>query len=144
MGSGSTLRNCDPLSMRNGFTPPTHGLGSRIGLLLASSNGDQCPGLEFGTHCDGPNRPSPRRAAIIASAAACPASMPCRSNEPSSTAASEPAYEAARDCSAACRAASEIDGTVETMFLRTSYAAVATAASVDAAFEKRRDSRYGR
>src|SRR5215475_7310374 len=25
-GSGSTLRNCDPLSRRNGLTPPTHGV----------------------------------------------------------------------------------------------------------------------
>ena len=43
------LRNCELLSIRNGLTPPTHGVGSRIGLLLASSNGDQCPGFEFGT-----------------------------------------------------------------------------------------------
>ena len=51
------------------------------------------------------------------------------------TPASELAYEAARDCSAACLAASESDGAVETMFARTSYAAVATAASVEAAAE---------
>src|SRR5262249_25564626 len=57
-GSGSTLRNCDRLWRRNGLTPPTHGVGSRIGLPLASRKGDQCPGLAFGTHCDGPNRPS--------------------------------------------------------------------------------------
>src|SRR5215831_13288418 len=31
IGSGSTLRNCEPLSIRNGLTPPTHGLGSRMG-----------------------------------------------------------------------------------------------------------------
>ena len=37
-----------------------------------------------------------------------------------------------------------IDGTLETMLARTSYAAFATAASVEAVAPKRRPSRYGR
>src|SRR6187431_1947595 len=102
MVSGSMLRNCELLSIRNGLTPPTHGVGSRIGLLLASSNGDQCPGFGFGSHCDAPNRPSACRAAIIACAAACPASTPSVLDGPSSTPASELAYDVERDCSAAC------------------------------------------
>ena len=58
--SGPSLRNCDELSIRNGFTPPTHGVGSNCtdpsGELWA-----QCPtGIwlrsPFGAplHCDGP------------------------------------------------------------------------------------------
>jgi hypothetical protein len=65
-------------------------------------------------------------------------------DDPSSTPASELAYDVASDCSAACLAASESDGTVETMFARISYAAVATAASVEAVAPNRRPSRYGR
>src|SRR6185503_3970535 len=40
---GGALRNCDELWMRNGFTPPTHGVGSRICCPAALSSGCQCP-----------------------------------------------------------------------------------------------------
>src|SRR5215208_7552537 len=75
--SGPAVRNCEELVIRNGRTPPTHGVGSRTGVPLGLKSGCQCPGAEFGTHWDGPNRPSPCRAAIIASAAAVPAVIPC-------------------------------------------------------------------
>jgi hypothetical protein len=45
------VRNCEELDMRKGFTPPTHGVGSRIGCPVAGlTSGCQCPGAEFGTH----------------------------------------------------------------------------------------------
>ena len=85
---GPRVRNCEELSIRNGFTPPTHGVGSSIGCPVSGSmQRPPVPGAVFGTHCDGPNRPSPWRAAIIASAAAFPASMPCALNGPSGIAA---------------------------------------------------------
>src|SRR5215211_6262403 len=89
-GFGPAVRNCDELCMRKGFTPPTQGVGSRIGWPVAGlMSGCQCPGAEFGTHCDGPNRPSFSLAAIIASAAAFPAAMPCALNGESGIASSE-------------------------------------------------------
>ena len=78
--------------MRNGFTSPAHGVGSSSGAPVADRSGCQCPGAELGTHADGPNRPSPSRAASMAAAAACPTATPCFSNEPSWTAPSEAAY----------------------------------------------------
>ena len=132
--------------MRNGFTRPTHGVGSRIGCPVAGSmSGCQCPGAEFGTHCEGPNRPSPSLAAIIASAAAFPAATPWALNGESGIAPSEDAYCDASDCSTlALLGNGMLAGTVDTMFERTVYAAVATAASFEAVAAKRRLSRYGR
>src|SRR3954454_12304152 len=88
---GGAERNCEELWMRNGFTLPTHGVGSSSGAPPERS-GCQCPGAEFGTHAEGPNRPSPSLASSIASAAACPTATPWRLNESSSTDASEAAY----------------------------------------------------
>ena len=56
------------------------------------------PGSEFGTHGDGPKRPSPCRAAIIASAAAFPAAIPRDLRRVSGIAASDVAYSVASDC----------------------------------------------
>ena len=42
--------NCDELWIRNGVTPPTHGVGSRIGCPAGFRIGCQCPGAELGTH----------------------------------------------------------------------------------------------
>ena len=106
--------------------------------------GCQCPGAEFGTHCDGPNRPSSWRAAIMAAAAAFPALMPWRLDEPFGIAASELSYCVASDRNRAARAVASKFGTVATMSRRTPYAAVATAASFDALAAKRLCSRYGR
>src|SRR5215207_5461593 len=90
---GPAVRNCDELSMRNGLTPPTHGVGSRMGSpVVGSVSGHQCPGAVFGTHCDGPKRPSFCRAAIIASAAASPAAIPRALKGESGTPASEAVY----------------------------------------------------
>ena len=109
-----------------------------------STSGCQCPGAGFGTHCDGPNRPSPSRAAIIASAAAFPAATPLVLNGESGIALSEAAYCEASDCSTLALVGNGmLAGTVETMFERTMYAAVATAASFEAVAAKRRLSRYG-
>jgi hypothetical protein len=89
---GPAVRNCDELCMRKGFTPPTQGVGSRMGCPVAGlMRGCQCPGAEFGTHCDGPNRPSSFLAAIIASAAASPAVIPWALNGESGIGASEEA-----------------------------------------------------
>ena len=127
--------------MRNGFTPPTHGVGS---LAWPGSN-DQCPGALLGTHCDGPNRPSPCLAPIIACAAAVPAAIPMFLNGVSGIAFVAASY---CDASVVSRAALlgnvMLWGTVSTMFFSTRYAAVATAASSDAVFPKRLFSRYGR
>src|SRR5687767_4008587 len=119
--------------MRNGFTLPIHGFGSRIGCPVAGLMlGCQCPGAEFDTHWEGPNRPSPCLAAIIASAAAFPAATPWALDGESGTAPSDEACCDARACSTlsllgkAMRA-----GTVDTMSTRTVYAAVATAASFE-------------
>jgi hypothetical protein len=106
--------------MRNGVTPPTQGVGSSIGVPSGFRSGCQCPGAGFGTHCEGPKRPSSSLAAIIASAAAFPAATPCRLNGPSATAASAAAYWAASNC---CRLAlfgnGIVAGTVATMLART-------------------------
>src|SRR5215218_5888759 len=140
-GSGPAVRNCDELCIRNGSTPPTHGVGSCT-VVPFGATGSQCPGFESGTHWDGPNRPSPSLASIIASAAALPASIPRVLNgSPASTFARKFAYCVASDCSNAVLAASEKLGTVETMFASTLYAAVATAASVAAVAANRRVSR---
>src|SRR6478752_5292849 len=79
---GGALRNCDELVMKNGRTPPTHGVGSRIGApVVGLISGAQCPTAVLGTHWDGPNRPSFARSSSMACAAACPIEMPCRLNE---------------------------------------------------------------
>ena len=93
---GGAERNCEELWMRNGVTSPAHGVGSSRGAPVEDRSGCQCPGAEFGTHAEGPNRPSPSRALSIAAAAACPTAMPCFLNEPPGTAASEAAYAADR------------------------------------------------
>ena len=89
--------------MRNGLTSPAHGVGSSSGAPVGDSSGCQCPGAEFGTHADGPNRPSPSRASSIAAAAACPTATPCFVNESSSSAASEAAYAEESVLSSAAR-----------------------------------------
>ena len=84
-------------------------------------------------HWDGPNRPSPTLASSIALAAACPTAMPCRLKEPLSIASSEAAYSEASVFRSAARLANgTLSGAVETSSESTSYAAVATAASIDA------------
>ena len=94
------VRNCEELCMRNGFTPPTHGVGSRIGCRRRLMSGCQCPASEFGTHCDGPNRPSPSRARR--SSRRPPRARrrsPAVLNGPSGIAPSEAAYVEWRACS---------------------------------------------
>src|SRR5436190_21628955 len=132
--------------MRKGFTPPTHGVGSRIGWPVAGlTSGCQCPGAELGTHWDGPKRRSPCLAAIMASAAAAPAAIPCALKGDSGIASREAAYCDASDCSTLFLPGNAtFAGTVETMFARTVYAAVATAASSDAVAANRRSRTYGR
>src|SRR5215207_3109853 len=140
---GPALRNCDELCIRNGRTFPTHGVGSSMGVPSGFKSGCQCPGAAFGTHGDGPKRPSFSRAAIIASAAAFPAAIPWVLNGRSGIAVSEAAYCAASDCNKLALVGNAmVGGTVETMLERTLYAAVATAASFDALAEKRLFSRY--
>src|SRR5262245_22012065 len=142
---GPSVRNCEELRIRNGRTPPTHGVGSSIGVPSGLCSGCQCPGSELGTHCDGPNRPSFCREAIIASAAASPAAMPevldCVSGIP----ASEAAYSVASE---SCRLArfgnGMVAGTVATTLDKTGSAAVATAASFEAVESNLVASRYGR
>src|SRR5215216_3796189 len=142
---GPMVRNCDGLCIRNGRTPPTHAVGSSIGVPSGFRSGHQCPGAVFGTHCDGPKRPSFCRAAIIASAAAFPAAIPCLLNGVSGIATSDVAYWASSVCNKLPLFGNEmVTGTVETMLERTRYAAVAAAASFEALAEKRRLSRYGR
>ena len=107
--------------MRKGSTPPTQGVGSSIGSMVAGfTSGYQCPGAEFGTHCEGPKRPSPSRAAVIASAAASPASIPWLLKGDSSIAASEAAYCPASVCkTVALVGKGMLAGTPETMLVRT-------------------------
>ena len=71
-----SVRNCEGLWIGNGFTLATQGVGSRIGVPSGLSCGCQCPGSVFDFHGEGPKRPSPCRAAIIAAAAAFPAAIP--------------------------------------------------------------------
>ena len=98
-GTGERLgdRRCGTateLSIRNGRTSPTHGVGSSICVPSGFSSGCQCPGSEFGTHGDGPKRPSPavrrssrrrrrspRRSRALA--AGCPVSPQATSRTPS-------------------------------------------------------------
>src|SRR5215211_8636905 len=102
---GPAVRNCDELCIRKGFTPPTQGVGSRTGCPVAGlMRGCQCPGAEFGTHCEGPNRPSPSLAAIIAPAAAFPAAIPCALNGESGIAPSEASYCVASEANKAALA----------------------------------------
>ena len=64
--------------MRNGFTVPTHGVGSRIGALVVGLvSGTHFPTPVLPSHWDGPKRPSPTLASIMAFAAACPTGTPC-------------------------------------------------------------------
>ena len=66
-------------------------------------------------------------------------------NGESGIAPSDAAYCEASDCSTLALVGNGmLAGTVETMFERTMYAAVATAASFEAVAAKRRLSRYGR
>ncbi len=57
------------------MTPPAHGVGSSAVVPLGAT-GSQNPGFAFGTNWDGPNRPSPCLASIMACAAAVPAAIP--------------------------------------------------------------------
>src|SRR4051812_37283902 len=84
-GSGGPgVRNCEGDFSVNGFTAPTHGVGSRMGCpVVGFVCGHQCPGAVLGTHYEGPNRPSSSRAAIITLAAASPAAIPFFSVQPS-------------------------------------------------------------
>jgi hypothetical protein len=142
---GPSVRNCEELCIRNGRTPPTHGVGSSICVPSGFNSGCQCPGSELGTHGDGPKRPSPCRAPIIASAAAFPAAIPAVLNGVSGIAASEAAYSVESDCNKlALFGNGMVAGTVETMLERTLYAAVAAAASFEAIESKRVARRYGR
>src|SRR3954471_15511214 len=126
---GATLRNCDELCMKNGFTAPTHGVGSRaVGV-----SGTHFPTPVLPSHWDGPKRPSPTLESSMALAAACPIEMPWLLEAPSPMAASEVSRSLARAVSSAARPANgALSGAVETRFERTSYAAVATAASTEA------------
>ena len=92
---GGTLRNCEELSMRNGVTPPAHGVGSRIGAPAALRSGCQWPTVASGSHWESPNRPSPTLASSIAVAAAWPIAMPLFLEAPPSIASSEAAYSEA-------------------------------------------------
>ena len=59
MQSLITLKNTDTVSGHTITVEWDSDLGSDASTgIVASSNGDQCPGLAFGTHCDGPKRPS--------------------------------------------------------------------------------------
>jgi hypothetical protein len=141
---GPSVRNCEALFSRNGRTPPTHGVGSSIGVPSGFNSGCQCPGSSFGTHGEGPKRPSPRRAAIIAFAAASPAAIPAVLNGVSAIAASAAAYSVSSVCNKlALFGNGMLAGTVETMLERTRYAAVAAAASFEAFGSKRVLRRYG-
>ena len=124
----------------NGSTAPTHGVGSRTGCPEAGSvSGHQCPGAVLGTHCEGPNRPSSSRAAIITLAAASPAAIPFTSRQPSGMSARASAYCLASVSSMVARLVSGRFFTVDTMSRSTPYAATATAtaASSEARAEKR-------
>jgi len=46
---GPAPRNCDELCIRNGLTPPTHGVGSCT-VVPFGATGSQWPGALFGTH----------------------------------------------------------------------------------------------
>jgi hypothetical protein len=106
--------------MRNGLTPPTHGVGSSIGVPSGFESGCQCPASELGTHGEGPKRPSSRRAAIIASPAAFPAAIPCTLNGVFGMAASVAAYSVCSDCNRLALLGNEMrSGTVATMSERT-------------------------
>src|SRR5690242_8199397 len=114
---GPSLRNCDDVRSRNGFTFATHAVGSSCSEPSGLSSGCQCPGLAFETHGDGPKRPSFVRAASIASAAAVPAATPASLAAPFGTAASEAAYSFPRLANSAVRFGNAIvAGTVDTMF----------------------------
>ena len=81
----------------------------------------------------------------MASAAAFPASIPCRLNELSGIAASDAVCASATVCSRVALFANVmLAGTVEMMWVSTRYAAVAIAASPEALAEKRLFRRYGR
>jgi hypothetical protein len=141
---GPSVRNCDELRIRNGRTPPTHGVGSSIWVPSGFSSGCQWPGSEFGTHCDGPNRPSFCRAAIITSAAAFPAAIPVVLEGVSGIPASEAAYSVASESSKVARFGNGmVAGTVATTLDRVRYAAVATAASFEAVESNLVARRYG-
>src|SRR4051812_31814369 len=88
---GPAPRNCDELCIRNGLTPPTQGVGSCT-VVPFGATGSQWPGAPFGTHCDGPNRPSPFLASIMACAAAVPAATPMSLNGESGIACSDASY----------------------------------------------------
>jgi hypothetical protein len=99
--------------------PPTHGVGSSICIPSGFRSGCQCPGSWLGTHGEGPKRPSSCRAAIIASAAAFPAAIPCALNGVPDKAASEAAYSVCSDCNRlALLGNGMVAGTVATMWER--------------------------
>src|SRR5207237_8003626 len=130
---------------RNGRTPPTQGVGSSIWVPSEFNSGCQCARVSFEFQGDGPKRPSPSRAAIIASAATSPAAIPSVLSGPSGIAASEFSYSVSSACSKSALFGNGIlAGTVETILERTRYAAAAAAASFEAVEAKRVSRRYGR
>ena len=131
--------------MRKGLTPPTHGVGSRIGPVAAdqrlpmSGRGVRHPlrRPEPPVALTGSDHRRRRRVPGGDSLGLATASRVSRS--------SEAAYCDASDCSTLALVGNAmLAGTVETMFDRTMYAAVATAASFEAVAAKRRLRRYGR
>ena len=116
--SGPGVRNCDPLSTRNGFASFTHGLGSHAGAPVAVASGCHTPGTNVPNVHEIRTRPS-CPSASIASAAMVPTSIPLSLRAPFGIPASEASY-------AACSV-----GLGKSVF-STRNAAVAAAASGDA------------
>jgi hypothetical protein len=83
---GPSERNCDGLSIRNGFKLPTQASGSRApGTDGSTENpiGRQSPAPRPIVTVNGAMNPSPARSASIAAAAASPALTPSCSMSPS-------------------------------------------------------------
>ena len=112
------MRNCDPLSTRNGFASFTHGLGSHAGAPVGPASGCHTPGTNVPNVHEISTRPS-CPSASIASAAIVPTSIPDSLAAPSGIAASEASY-------ASCSAV------LGKSVFSTRNAAVAAAASGDA------------
>ena len=109
----------------------------------ARSCGCQWPTALFGTHGEGPNRPSPWRAASIAAEAAWPAAMPSVLACDAAIAPSAASRAVATESSRVCRFGNAIEpGTPAISAARTSEAAVAIAASSEAP-GNRASRRYG-
>src|SRR5262245_24908310 len=104
--------------MRNGSTPPTHGVGSGA-VVPFGATGSQYPGFGFATNWDGPNLPSVFRASIMASAAAVPAAIPMFLKDESGIEFVHALYCVSSDASTAPLVGNVmLWGTVSTMFFR--------------------------